>query len=319
MFGFVNWLKAIAAVFITNSHYADIWPISSLAMGGHLGNCLYFFLSGFCLFNIKEAFPKWYLKRIIRIYPTLWIVNSIDLIAGRTSITEFMGFVHCFFYPTWFHFIGSIMILYAVYYIVRYIQKKLKLDMRWIMVAIMIVFFVSYLLFFEKSTYHIDDVNENWVRFMFFESMLMGAWFRENYERIGNNITVANYVLFGSFTIVYFLGKLLISRVIELSVIQCFLPVVLLIYIYSIAMIFVKLEKNNILEMIGRKANNFVGFISKITLEIYLGQFLVFWVFNGLEFPISFIVVTAAIILYAWIIHSGAEFIRKKVIELLEK
>ncbi|MFQ7290329.1 MAG: hypothetical protein ACLRPV_16340 [Lacrimispora saccharolytica] len=147
----------------------------------------------------------------------------------------------------------------------------------------------------------------------------MGAWFRENYERIGNNITVANYVLFGSFTIVYFLGKLLISRVIELSVIQCFLPVVLLIYIYSIAMIFVKLEKNNILEMIGRKANNFVGFISKITLEIYLGQFLVFWVFNGLEFPISFIVVTAAIILYAWIIHSGAEFIRKKVIELLEK
>lgn len=77
MFQFVYWLRAIAAVMITNSHYADIWPISAMAFGGHFGNCIYFFLSGFCLYNIQESFPRWYAKRIIRIYPALWIVAAV--------------------------------------------------------------------------------------------------------------------------------------------------------------------------------------------------------------------------------------------------
>lgn len=55
MFQFVDWLKVVAAMLITNSHYADIWPVSAMAMGGHIGNCLYFFLSGFCLYNIKDG------------------------------------------------------------------------------------------------------------------------------------------------------------------------------------------------------------------------------------------------------------------------
>lgn len=71
MFQFVYWLKAFAAILITNSHYADIWPVSRLAMGGHLGNCLYFFVSGFCLYSIRNSFPGWYAKRIVRIYPAL--------------------------------------------------------------------------------------------------------------------------------------------------------------------------------------------------------------------------------------------------------
>lgn len=33
MFQFVYWLKAFAAIFITNAHYADIWPVPSLAFG----------------------------------------------------------------------------------------------------------------------------------------------------------------------------------------------------------------------------------------------------------------------------------------------
>ena len=66
MFQFVYWLRALAAILITNSHYADIWPASAMAFGGHYGNCIYFFLSGFCLYNIGKSFPKWYAKRIVR-------------------------------------------------------------------------------------------------------------------------------------------------------------------------------------------------------------------------------------------------------------
>lgn len=104
MFQFVYWLRAIAAVMITNSHYADIWPISAMAFGGHFGNCIYFFLSGFCLYNIQESFPRWYAKRIIRIYPALWIVAAINLLTGFWGADGIMAYVHCLFYPTWYHF-----------------------------------------------------------------------------------------------------------------------------------------------------------------------------------------------------------------------
>ena len=86
MLQFLYWLKALAAVLITNSHYAHIWPISSLAVGGQLGNCLFFFISGFTLYHIKAAFPKWYAKRIIRVYPALWMVNIIFFCWGDSLL-----------------------------------------------------------------------------------------------------------------------------------------------------------------------------------------------------------------------------------------
>ena len=66
MYYFINYLRTIATVLITNSHYSNIWPISDLAAGGLLGNILFIAASGFCLLNIKENFGKWYLKRIAK-------------------------------------------------------------------------------------------------------------------------------------------------------------------------------------------------------------------------------------------------------------
>lgn len=109
MFQFVYWLKAFAAILITNSHYADIWPVSKLAMGGHLGNCLYFFVSGFCLYSIRNSFPGWYAKRIVRIYPALWIVAAINLLVGFWRADSPMAYIHYLIYPTWYHFIASIL------------------------------------------------------------------------------------------------------------------------------------------------------------------------------------------------------------------
>ncbi len=37
MYSFINYLRAIATLLITNSHYGQIWPIDDLAAGGLLG------------------------------------------------------------------------------------------------------------------------------------------------------------------------------------------------------------------------------------------------------------------------------------------
>ena len=54
MFEFVIYLKALATILITNSHFDTIYPISQLSMGGSIGNSIFFWVSGFCLSNIKR-------------------------------------------------------------------------------------------------------------------------------------------------------------------------------------------------------------------------------------------------------------------------
>lgn len=317
MFQFVYWLKTFAAIFITNSHYADIWPVSSLAIGGHLGNCIYFFVSGFCLYNIKESFPKWYAKRIIRIYPALWIVATVDFIVGRNSADDLMALIHCYIYPTWYHFIGSIMLLYIVFYIIRFICNKLKIDIRWFMLIIFLGFVILYLFVFDKSSYHIDDVNENWVRFQFFESMLLGAFLREKYDAIKEKISWFNVISLFVLIVCYFVGKKAISHFEILNAVQLFLPIVQVLLIASIGVFFIKLEKKKFFDLVNKKLSKVVRLLSELTLEIYLCQVLVLDKLSDIIFPINFIVVTVAIIFYAWIVHKCSIFIQKKCCKLL--
>lgn len=58
MFQFVYWLRALAAILITNSHYADIWPASAMAFGGHYGNCIYFFYRVFACITLESHFQN---------------------------------------------------------------------------------------------------------------------------------------------------------------------------------------------------------------------------------------------------------------------
>ena len=65
---FITVLRALAACFITNAHYEGVYPTDLIANGGLIGDVLFFAVSGYCLYNIKLPFLKWYGKRIYRIY-----------------------------------------------------------------------------------------------------------------------------------------------------------------------------------------------------------------------------------------------------------
>lgn len=317
MFLFVNWLKAFATIFITNSHYENIWPIPAMAMGGHLGNCLFFMLSGFCMYNIREAFPRWYAKRILRIYPALWIVATVDFVVGRNSAHGIMAYIHCYVWPTWYHFISSIMLLYVGFYIVRWMQKKWKITTKWFLGGLALMFSTLYFTVFDQSYFHIDDIAENWVRFQFFASTLMGIMLREQYEKIDDKLTVWHCIrVFGLF-IGYFLLKLLIGRMGRWTAYQGLIPVVQVLLVADMGLLAIKLEKRKFFEKMPKWLNRGAEFLSGITLEIYLGQLLIFYWFQDLPFPIDFILVTTLIIAYAWIVHKCASWFSNKVIKLL--
>lgn len=109
----LDFLKFVAALMITNSHfqplYEDVSP--SLATFGVHGNALFFFVSGFLLmmgFEKKKShgFLNWYKGRMRRLWPAvfIWVVVSAavwkqTLTIGNLLLLVLASYcrgIHCF-------------------------------------------------------------------------------------------------------------------------------------------------------------------------------------------------------------------------------
>lgn len=117
MIFYVTVLRAIAAILITNAHYTGVYPVEIIANGGLLGDVIFFAVSGFCIYNIKDNFINWYKKRVFRIYPTVWIITTLYLVLGFYKLGN-MNIFQYMIYPTYYHFVASIIVLYIIYYII---------------------------------------------------------------------------------------------------------------------------------------------------------------------------------------------------------
>lgn len=296
---FINVLKVLAAILITNSHYTNIWPYSFMAFGGLLGDILYFAISGFCLADIKESFPRWYLKRILRIYPILWIVNTIGVSVGYFKITSIKMFIELFIYPTYFHFIASIMVLYIIFYfIVKYLLGKI--GFKAVMVCLTVFYVAIYLLLYDKSYYHIDVVEEGMVRFLFLASMLLGVYFRKYSENEKKGFL--QYILVLGLFLMYLISKVAFSKINTISVFQI-LNVVL---VYALLYAIFKVAKANevVIMNAGKRIKSFSNFIGSMTLEIYLTQYIIYYICGDrMNFPVNLIVVTAGIVILSCLVH----------------
>ena len=56
----IIFLRVIATCLITNTHYNNVYPSEKFAVGGLLGDVLFFVISGFCYSNgIQKNFGTW--------------------------------------------------------------------------------------------------------------------------------------------------------------------------------------------------------------------------------------------------------------------
>jgi peptidoglycan/LPS O-acetylase OafA/YrhL len=74
-------LQAVAAILIANSHLEGLYPRSWMAADGFIGNSIFFLLSGYgitiSLLGREQTFVHYYVRRILRIYPVVWLVEII--------------------------------------------------------------------------------------------------------------------------------------------------------------------------------------------------------------------------------------------------
>ena len=70
--------KFIACIMIINSHCRELYPVQYLAVGGAFGNGIFFILSGYFNYNIKDNFNDWIAKKVARLMPAVLITILVE-------------------------------------------------------------------------------------------------------------------------------------------------------------------------------------------------------------------------------------------------
>ncbi len=115
--------RCVATLLIANSHLEAFYPRSWLAADGLLGNTMFFMVSGIGLTMRNRArelsFFGWYLRRVLRIYPSLWVcIIGLTVIAGGAwAHWSPFDYVHDLVWPTTYAFVRDIMVYYALAYV----------------------------------------------------------------------------------------------------------------------------------------------------------------------------------------------------------
>ncbi len=297
---FITFLRAVATCLITNSHYTGVYPTDLIANGGLIGDVIFFAVSGYCLYSVKGNFLKWYGKRIWRCYLPVLIITGIFMLLGAYTTQTHNAF-WWFVYPTYYHFVASIVLLYIPYYIVMKIDF-LKRKIPFIMLAIAIVYLAIYICAYDKSYYHIDNVRQPMIRFLFMESMLLGAYFRQNDERYKNRFSWWMPICLVISFVLYFASKLVFSSKESLAVLQIVNQILIFVLLYFVMRTFCAIDSK--LESIPKWIKAVVAFLAAQTLEIYVVQYVIIDKLKGvLPFPLNWLLLTFTIILSAFVLH----------------
>lgn len=293
-------LRFLATCLITNTHYNDVYPIKALAIGGLLGDVLFFVVSGFVLAGpVKYNFLPWFWKRIVRIYPTIIVGVALYILTGYQTLGDFNWF-EAFIFPTFFVFTAAIILLYIPFYFVNKIEKKkpfLLVCAGWIL-----LWGLAYIFILDKSTYEMNNTWNPMIAFPYFSSMMFGAYLRKFGIKRRGRVKIASYGAASiAFLGLYFWTTKTIRGDVSLYSVQIVVQITLLIGVAFFVCAAYLLE-----DWFGKWPAWLlkpINFVASLTLEIYVIQKPIIKALSGIAFPINWLLITASIIACAVILR----------------
>ncbi len=283
-----------------------------------LGDVIFFSVSGFCLVHIRPPFPKWYGKRLLRVFPATIICTVIGLLVGSWEINSFLEAVKVFLFPTNYHFVGSIVLLYIVYYCIMR-TEKLRNHLPAVIAVVAALQLITYLFFYDRSYYHIDTVREPMIRFLFLEAMLIGAQFRYKDAVCRNKKIWFPLVLTVVFFVLYFASKMFFVKTESYAYLQILNQYILLMLLICVFQMMASLD--SLLCKLPKAVKRVIEFISSITLEIYLVQIILISIVKSYVtvFPLNWFALTGSILLCAWILHLVVDLLINRIPQRIGK
>jgi len=298
----IDFLKFIAAIMITNGHYALLYEGHnvSFATFGVQGNALFFFVSGLFLTNIKKEdgnyvrFDIWIRKKIIRLWPSLIVVAVFSnlLFSKEIGWYDFLlagdfWFVRCF-----------IISFSIIYFLIKYLDKYL---MQMLFLSIILTSLYIYLSpKTGKSIFH------GFHYIIYFSSMLLGAFIGGSRKNITSTNLLFDSILgsisFLLYFIVMYFGKGKIDNWYYIQLLAVFPLLSFLYYSYKIV------NCQWCATLANYKIWSLVSIISALTYEIYIVQFIVITdVFNN-WYPFNTIIVFTSILAAAYVLRIATNF-----------
>lgn len=319
IFLFIVLIRALATIVITNSHYTGVYPTDLIANGGLLGDVLFFAVSGYCLANTKGTFGKWYLKRFVRVYVPVWVCTFAYMLIGVYVVDTHADVAMFFLWPTHWHFVASIILLYIPLF---FVAKHIELNTRnyWRMaVGLLIAQLLLYLTIYDASYYHIDNVREPMIEFLFFQAMLLGLHYRWQCDKQSNGrkpngggISVRLTLCAVGLFMLYFASKMLFVKMPELASCQMANQVVLLALLFVLFKLFMLME-GKLKTIEGTKLWKAIHFVADRTLEIYLVQYVILDYLKIGPFPLNWLLLTTTILLGAIALRWLSQMIIKRI------
>lgn len=303
---FISILRFLAVLLVINSHCGIFYPssLSELGTGGALANAIFFFCSGFtlCLSNNDIGFTKWMIRRLIRIYPSVWVFLLLcNLFVGE-------GYHIKDFFITPFWFVNAILLFYIpFYYIIKYIPKRIP----FIIGILLVPYLVTYFFFNDYSVFLIDWVSNStylhW--YYYFAIMLFGAFCTKIQRSISYPILKLSFAFF-----VYFTFKHLVKHFDILLVYQVIVPLGLFPicwYILEVA------KKSEYLLPKYFVLNRLIGHVSRLSLDAYIVQFSVIAFYHTQNLPFRLILVFLTVLVAAELLYRCSDFCRKILFKVL--
>ena len=125
---FLTLLKALATLLVMHSHCDELLPIPALATGGSIEDSFFFAVSGFALYySVDKEAGDYFKKRVLRVYPAI-VIGTLIVMMVMSGVPDFkmickfndftlFGAVKTFLFPTNYHFISAILVLYIIYFV----------------------------------------------------------------------------------------------------------------------------------------------------------------------------------------------------------
>lgn len=298
----IDILKCFAALLITNSHMGSLYgEYSFLATGGCIGDVLFFFCSGFTLFQKPmegvRKFPDWYKRRINRIYPTVVAIALLGCLFFHTH-WDMVDII----FAKGYWFVPCIMLYYiAIFFVGSYLRARI------LTIGVLVALGSAVWFWFVYDTPGFSLYGHNFVRwFLFFDFMLLGAHMGSMPQAIKSR-PVADAILLLSSIACFYAMFIAGIKVKSLSMLQYFSFIPLLFAMYC----FYKVGASRWAEKIYKsKTGHFcIRFISGLCLEIYMVQLLLLTDKMNHLFPLNILIMFAIIFVAAYLTRCLARLI----------
>lgn len=311
-------LRFVAICLIVNSHLDNFYPVKAFATGGMIGNSIFFMLSSLGLYlswqKNKYIFRTWFGRRIIRIYPPVWVITILIIFPSEIYLSSYkevdlLAEIGKLFIPP-FWFLQALLVYYIFIFIIlkNYSQKRLFI----FSIPLLLLYGINYIFYLDLTVFSIENLPFNLI--FYFLVVLWGLYLGSIKEKI--NFTGIRDIL------------LLVSCVACIYIHKCFMYQGFLfsfqfiehLAIFPMLFYFLKIANSHfvvITVMQNAYWGKIIDFMSMITLETYIAHTALRNIFQQLKigFPWNILLFIGSSLGVAFLIN----YLLQSIKRLLDK